>query len=207
MEPYNIRHVKETWDSGLTVVRGTADFTVVIPREIEDLIVSLASELSTEFALYARASIAGTQVLLGEEYYIPEQEVTMSTVEFKEPPGEFNAVIHRHPEGCRGFSGIDVEHINSNFFLSLLYVGGREGRFERASLKLVYEGTLFLLESEKIVVQRPIVAVAGKEKIKRKEVRYVRGFTKDFLEHRFLDEPLYPPSFEDPPSLGGCGRK
>lgn len=57
-----------------------------------------------------------------DEIYIPAQEVTAATIDFKEnPPDGYNGVIHRHPNGCVAFSGTDDKYINSNFEFSLLY--------------------------------------------------------------------------------------
>ena len=63
-------------------------------------------------------------VVVSDDYYIPEQEVTAATIRFvEEPPGpEWNVVIHRHPPGCRKFSGVDRSSINEEFLASILFL-------------------------------------------------------------------------------------
>jgi len=48
-----------------------------------------------------------------------------AAIDFEEDPPDqtYNGVIHRHPAGCKGFSGTDAMHINRNFEFSLLYEG------------------------------------------------------------------------------------
>jgi hypothetical protein len=125
--------------------------------------------------------------LLGEEYYIPEQVVTASTVEYKEtPPAGYDCVVHKHPTGCLDFSFTDREFINANFVLSLLYV---DSRFVRASLRVLHQGIVFLLETEKIEILDPEIDVIGLEKIRRKEVKKF-GLEKTMYYPGVLDTNL-----------------
>jgi len=69
---------------------------------------------------------AECQLELDKAYFIPEQEVTAASVDYKEDaPAGYNTVIHKHPHGCRRFSGIDDTYINQNFAFSLLWENGK----------------------------------------------------------------------------------
>lgn len=80
---------------------------------------------SLEFGCYVKGKISNGKLIVDEEnIYIPKQSVTSASIEFKEevPDSSYNGVIHRHPNGCLQFSGVDDKYINSNFQFSLLFV-------------------------------------------------------------------------------------
>ena len=96
---------------------------LITMRTIEQLMVS-GGMSSLEFGVYLKGKLGSDAVLVLEpDTYVPKQKVSHATIDFEEdsPPG-FNGVIHRHPNGCRGFSGTDFSYINKNFDFSLLYV-------------------------------------------------------------------------------------
>jgi hypothetical protein len=175
------------WDNGLPVVCGRADYSVVVPRILESVVRTIDKCVPTEFSVFAKIAEIGQEILLGEEYYIPEQVVTASTVEYKEtPPAGYDCVVHKHPTGCLDFSFTDREFINANFVLSLLYV---DSRFVRASLRVLHQGIVFLLETEKIEILDPEIDVIGLEKIRRKEVKKF-GLEKTMYYPGVLDTNL-----------------
>jgi hypothetical protein len=78
-----------------------------------------------EFGIFVRGCLDNDMnFILSDSFYVPEQEVTSVTIDFKEhiDKSAFNGVIHRHPSNCTAFSGTDDVSINSNFEFSLLYV-------------------------------------------------------------------------------------
>ncbi len=88
-----------------------------------------------EFGIFLKGQFDQTTGLfnVSDEFYIPEQTVSAAAITFLEdPPDGFNGVIHRHPSGCKDFSGnphtrnpslsCDAGSINQNFYFSLLYV-------------------------------------------------------------------------------------
>jgi len=96
---------------------------VIIMRSIERLITQ--SGMGTlEFGIYVTGNLSEDgQLTVGEEFFLPSQKVGGASIDFnEEPPApKFNGVIHRHPTGCKSFSGTDGKYINSNFEFSLLY--------------------------------------------------------------------------------------
>ena len=113
-------------DTGLKIL---TDIKVVVPVEIGMVMNSILNEIPNpglEYGLYLKGRWepeTGT-VHVGTEYYIPKQTVTGVTIEFDEgPPDEsWNVAIHRHPSGCRKFSGTDERSINTEFLASLLFL-------------------------------------------------------------------------------------
>lgn len=113
-------------DTGLKIL---TDIKVVVPVEIGMVMNSILNEIPNpglEYGLYLKGRWepeTGT-VHVGTEYYIPKQTVTNVTIEFDEgPPHEsWNVAIHRHPSGCRKFSGTDERSINTEFLASLLFL-------------------------------------------------------------------------------------
>ena len=79
---------------------------------------------SNEFSIYIRGEMNDDGVLeVFEDYYIPKQRVTAASVDYLEEPNSYyNGCLHKHPDGCMNFSGVDEKYINSNFEFSLLYV-------------------------------------------------------------------------------------
>jgi len=77
---------------------------------------------NAEFGLYLKGKIKNSVLIISEEYYIPLQEVSGASIDFKEDGNlQWNGVIHKHPSGCTGFSGTDDGSINGNHLFTLLY--------------------------------------------------------------------------------------
>ena len=135
-----------SWDSGLEIIRNV---DVVVPLKLLLVCDKIASKMNgDEFSIVSKIDQKLRNTLyLSEDYYIPKQTVSAARIEYE--PDEYNGfdvVIHRHPNGCNGFSGTDMEYINQNFKLSLLYT--REGGFVK--------GLYNLKISDTEVVQLPV---------------------------------------------------
>lgn len=101
------------------------DKIVIFMRTIEKLMSSHGME-KMEFGAFLKGTFSnGILNVDGNSHYIPKQKVSFASVDFEEDPptSDFNGVIHRHPTGCKSFSGVDDVHINRNFEFSLLYEG------------------------------------------------------------------------------------
>lgn len=97
---------------------------VIRMRSIEKLMCQNAMA-SQEFGMYLKGSLNEEGILnVGLDYYVPKQRVTGASIDFEEAPPDnsYTGVIHRHPNGCKSFSGTDYSYINKNFDFSLLYV-------------------------------------------------------------------------------------
>ena len=83
---------------------------------------ALDKEFETEFLVYLSGEMdENNHIIIVKDIYIPEQEVTYSSVDVKEPVAhKFNGVLHKHPTGVKDFSNIDDAYINVNHRFSIL---------------------------------------------------------------------------------------
>ena len=120
------QEVDVVWDSGLKVV--SPPILIDVPKVIADVIRAIDKKISSnvEFSIYVKADTSDVEcVRISEEYYIPKQSVSHSSIDYNDVPGDgFNAVIHKHPSGIRSFSSTDDEFINQNFTVSILWCAG-----------------------------------------------------------------------------------
>jgi len=97
-----------------------------IPESILNLMRGLDDHFNSqniEFSIFCKSYIdKDRDLIISDEYYIPEQICTSTEVEYKEDNLEYNTVIHKHPNNVKSFSGTDEEYINRNFLASLLWV-------------------------------------------------------------------------------------
>jgi hypothetical protein len=95
------------------------------------------------------------------DWIFPRQVTTATSIKFLEqPPDEtWNVVIHRHPAGCRSFSGVDRESINKEFLASILYLP--EWDYPQAVVNVpLAPGSKIQLEAT-VVPGNPAFEVAG----------------------------------------------
>lgn len=179
--------ILDTWDSGLHIITGSANYTVCVPVTIAAVVKAIGEQVSTEFSVFGKInSVQNSRIYLSEEYFIPEQEVTSCSVEYKESaPAGFDVVIHKHPSTLKEFSATDEEYINSNFSLSILYC---QEQFVLASLKVVYNDILFQLKTTKIETIFPEIEVdIGKIKEKAPVLPI---YSKSYLRRRWRDDSI-----------------
>jgi hypothetical protein len=97
----------------------------IIMRSIEHIMRNSGMG-ALEFGVFLCGKVSDDgKMVLTEDFYVPQQKVSGATIDFEEeepPDPKYNGVIHRHPNGCKGFSGTDSHFINRNFEFSLLYV-------------------------------------------------------------------------------------
>ena len=79
---------------------------------------------SNEFGGYVKWHWNEGKVII-DDFQIPQQVVGGATVDFRSPADpEYTGVFHKHPTGCKNFSGVDDTYINANHDLSILFEGG-----------------------------------------------------------------------------------
>lgn len=100
---------------------------LIMMRSVERLMINDPGMGTQEFGVFLSGSFTSAgHLVLTEDFYIPSQKVSTATIDFTEEPPDmkkYNGVIHRHPAGCKNFSGTDTQNINKNFEFSLLYEG------------------------------------------------------------------------------------
>lgn len=115
---------KESWESGLKILKR---MQVVIPLRLLLVCNQIAEKVDDEFSMVSNITEKDdTELTLSEDFYIPKQIVSHSSIDYLPDEYHFNTVIHRHPDGCNSFSSTDQNYINQNFELSILYTK-REG--------------------------------------------------------------------------------
>ena len=105
-------------------------FSCFVPEKIIDVMKALDAEYpSYEFSILTKCKYNSEDrsFYLLEDIFVPNQEVTAGAVDYApgEDYGEFNCVIHKHPNNCMSFSSTDETYINQNFDYSLLWVNSK----------------------------------------------------------------------------------
>lgn len=98
-----------------SIVERVRDFEYCVNRKLGG---------SNEFGGYVKWHWDNGNIIV-DDFMIPEQVVGGSTVDFRSEatPG-YTGVFHKHPTGCKMFSGTDDNYINANHDLSILFEGG-----------------------------------------------------------------------------------
>ena len=118
-------------------VSSRKSLTFHIPFEIMKVLNALNDEYnSVEFSILGKAEKhpdKESHIVMSSEFYVPKQKVSAAHIDYEEDAPEYNVVIHKHPDGCRSFSGTDDEYINANFDFSLLWVNRK---FEKGHARI-----------------------------------------------------------------------
>lgn len=111
---------KAPWKSDLKIIKSG---DIYIPLDILNILISINHEFKNEeFSIAVKVCGDNPYYLDPDNYMIPEQEVSAGSVDYKEPIPQGYAVIHKHPSGCRSFSGTDDDFLNGSVFMSILYI-------------------------------------------------------------------------------------
>ena len=115
-----MQRTENQWESELNII---SSIQVIIPVKLYLVCNQIAGKLGgNEFSIVTDIKEKDNQnILLTDEFYIPKQKVNPSNIDYLPDVYNHSVCIHRHPDGCNGFSSTDKEYINQNFVLSLLY--------------------------------------------------------------------------------------
>lgn len=112
-----------SFKSDMTRIRSVE---LVIPHKIEGYLRAMSTKFPhVEFSILANSYFnpeTKSYYVDPDSVCIPRQNVNAAFIEYLEDKPECNTVFHKHPDGCRGFSGTDAEYINANFKFSILWV-------------------------------------------------------------------------------------
>lgn len=108
------------WESELNII---SSIQVVIPVKLYLVCNQIAGKVGgNEFSIVTDIKEKDNHnILLTDDFYIPKQKVNESNIDYLSDVYNHSVCIHRHPDGCNGFSSTDKKYINQNFVLSLLY--------------------------------------------------------------------------------------
>ena len=111
---------KESWDSNIKILK---KIEVILPLKLLLVCNQISDKVrGDEFSIVVNIKEKDNETIeLSEEYYIPKQIVTSTSIEYLKDEYKNNCVIHRHPDGMNNFSSTDKTFINQNFELSILY--------------------------------------------------------------------------------------
>lgn len=115
-----MQRTENQWESELNII---SSIQVVIPVKLYLVCNQIAGKVgNNEFSIVTDIKEKDNQnILLTDDFYIPKQKVNPSNIDYLPDVYNHSVCIHRHPDGCNGFSSTDKEYINQNFVLSLLY--------------------------------------------------------------------------------------
>lgn len=115
-----MQRTENQWESELNII---SSIQVVIPVKLYLICNQIAGKVGgNEFSIVTDIKEKDNQnILLTDDFYIPKQKVNPSNIDYLPDVYNHSVCIHRHPDGCNGFSSTDKEYINQNFVLSLLY--------------------------------------------------------------------------------------
>jgi len=159
----NNRATSGAWESGIKILESVK---VIIPLKLLLICNQIAERLSgEEFSLLVNLTEKDNIIRLSEEFYIPQQVVSATSIDYIPEDYNFNTVIHRHPDGLNSFSSTDKNFINQNFKLSVLYTR-RDG----------FVGGVYNLKHSESIIQLPIEIVVdtGLEQIDISKINTVR---------------------------------
>ncbi len=184
----SLNETKTIWDSGFKPLKPT----VVIDPKLLRVMKFIQNKVGdNEFSILAKGEFKDGVFYVGSEYYIPEQEVTSNSVDYKENIGTkkedgFNTVVHSHPFAeDSDFSEADEEHINSHFVCSILL--NSRGEPIKAILNIPIQNTFIQVEAEEILEMAEDVEVDKKELQKIKEKSYT---CYNSYNYKFRREPV-----------------
>lgn len=158
---------------------------VIFMRSVER-VMNLQGMGSLEFGVFLKGNFNGGELYVDSDAtFVPQQKVTGATIDFQEDPPDdsYNGVIHRHPTGCKFFSGTDSHHINRNFEFSLLY----EGNNIIMGIINVTVNDIRIQLPLKIEVQYPVCDIGNPDMIAtkiQKDTSYESSTTgRDYRDH------------------------
>lgn len=159
----NNRSTSGAWESGIKILESVK---VIIPLKLLLICNQIADRLTgEEFSILVNLNEKDNTIRLSEEFYIPQQVVSSTSIDYIPEDYNFNTVIHRHPDGLNSFSSTDKNFINQNFKLSVLYTR-RDG----------FVGGVYNLKHSESIIKLPIEIVVdtGLEQIDISKINTVR---------------------------------
>ncbi|MBE2228996.1 MAG: hypothetical protein IAE93_16695 [Ignavibacteria bacterium] len=179
-----MQRTENQWESELNII---SSIQVVIPVKLYLVCNQIAGKVGgNEFSIVTDIKEKDNQnILITDDFYIPKQRVNPSNIDYLPDVYNHSVCIHRHPDGCNGFSSTDKEYINQNFVLSLLYTR-RDG---------FVNGIYNMRLDDKTLIQLPV------------DVKVDYALEEIDIEHIVQEKDLFtdddlPARYEDKKTLG-----
>ena len=179
-----VHKMNDVWDSGLKTVKPK----IFVPEHILNICNEVQKQNgSNEYSMLLNGQWREQGFIIEDKYYIPKQEVSGASVDYKEDIGqykkEYNTIMHSHPfASSSSFSSADDENINSNFLYSLLFA--QDGFCDAIINVDVGEGIRMQVKPE-IVIYRDAetITIQGFDNIKSKShvsYNYGGGYQNEY---------------------------
>ena len=180
-EYQKVKKDKTLWDSGLNIVTKPK---IIIDYNLLLVCATIQSHFpSLEFSILVKGNYTEEGFHLTDDYVIPKQEVTRTTIDYEEldqyQSAGYNAVIHSHHNLGTFFSPTDEEFINCHFPCSVLY---SKGDFKLATLSFHVKDNVFILETDRIIKQFSEIPIPEMENIKKRKYKTYKRTTKNNLK-------------------------
>jgi len=166
---------------------------VIVPQKINSIVRYIQSKVkNNEFSLLLKGGWTENGFTLAKEYYIPKQEVSAASVDYKEDlsllAAEWNTIYHSHPfsHGTPSFSVADRESINCHFICSLL--GTKEG-IKVANLSF-FTGVCMVQVSAEVVIVDDDIEPVDISKISEKRYEPYNWYMNRWNRNKFNDDNL-----------------
>ena len=159
----------ELWSSGKEVVTAVP---VIVDEDIFKMLRKLDERFKdVEFSVLFKGKYENGEYYVEAEYYIPEQEVSYASVNYKEDLAQYRkmgfiVILHKHPSGMHSFSSTDFEFINKHFPVSLLW---SDGKLVAGTAHIEADGKTFVLPAEIYIAEEDIDGIG---RIKRAPPKY-----------------------------------
>jgi len=185
----NNKNNNEIWDSGIKFID---NIKVKIPFELVLICKKISEKVkNNEFSILVKAyENDDGDIVLTDDYVIPKQTVTHSSVDYDEELIKYkrqgyNVIIHKHPNGMRSFSLNDEEYINSNFDISLLFC---DNEFVLCNVNIKIKDDVKLRVSAEIeIVYNNNIVIKDIDNIKVREYTHYKHYKKSRFWNGFYE--------------------
>jgi len=165
------------------------EMLVLVPFSLV-MIARRSNSISTEFMLYAKVKEQTDDVVVVDnEYCVPRQEATSTSVRNLEPEKckDYNVVIHKHPSNLHNFSSIDEESINSNNDVSILIADSKIVKVKVR--KRAQCGAIFMVDAETMTYLPQ--SVSDETRLAVEVVKEIRDKITYTVYHYYHTQPSY----------------
>ena len=182
---------QDGYGGNISSLKRVQKIVYVVPQRIEAILRGMTQRYQdSEFSFLLKSTFLEEKGYYRpdeNDIFIPKQRVSRAFVEYLEDAPTYNTVIHKHPDGCRGFSATDRNYINGNFRFSILWV---DNMFAAAIANIKLEDGIFMEVPMEIVREEmiPLFPAVAQEKIitanqncgLREDLKF-KGSKKDLL--------------------------
>lgn len=163
--------------------------TILVPLDILATMQAFCGySKGQEYGIFLSAEIDKetlTATVASGVWEMPKQKVTGATIEFVDYASDktiFNAAVHRHPSGCRNFSGTDWTYVNQDFDVSFIFLDGGETPDGVITIKLGEDSFLHIPADVRCIDNTP--GLLSTKLNEAKALALENGATRELFEEK-----------------------